>query len=126
MNKFLFFGITIAIFTLMLASCQYKFVVEPEPVPPDPTDTISFSQRIVPIFSEQSCTGCHNTGGQQPDLSADNAYNSITAMGLVNTSDPADSRIYYYPLPTGNHSTKYTSSQGALVLQWIEQGAHDN
>ena len=126
MNRFLSFGITIAIFTLLLASCQYKFVVEPEPVPPDPTDTISFSQEITPIFSEQGCTGCHNTGGQQPDLSPENAYSSITGMGLINTSDPADSKIYYYPLPDGSHFAKYTSSQATLILQWIEQGAHDN
>ena len=118
----------IVIFAIILlaTSCQYKFIVEPVVPPPDPEDTISFSQQIVPIFDEQGCTGCHNTGGQQPDLTADNAYNSITGMGLVNTDDPPMSKIYYYPLPDGSHFAKYTSSQAALVLQWIEQGAHDN
>ena len=118
----------IAIFAIILlaTSCQYKFIVEPVVPPPDPEDTISFSQQIVPIFDEQGCTGCHNTGGQQPDLTADNAYNSITGMGLVNTDDPPMSRIYYYPLPDGSHYAKYTSAQAALVLQWIEQGGLDN
>ncbi len=124
MNKSLFFGITIAIFTLMVASCQYKFVVEPEP--PDPTDTISFSQQIAPIYNEQGCTGCHNTTGQQPDLTAENAYNSITGMGLINLSESATSTIYVHPNPDGDHYAKYTSSQAALVLGWIEQGAINN
>ena len=106
-------------------SCQYKFIVEPVVPPPDPEDTISFSQQIVPIFSDQNCTGCHN-GNQSPDLRPENAYNSIISNGLVDTNDPPSSKIYYYPLPDGNHYAKYTSSQAALVLQWIEQGALDN
>jgi len=107
------------------ASCQYKFIVEPVVPPPDPEDTISFSQEIVPIFSEQGCTGCHN-GSQSPDLTPDNSYNSITSTGLVDTNDPPASKIYYYPLPDGSHYKKYTSSQAALILVWIEQGALDN
>ena len=93
--------------------------------PPDPTDTISFSEQIVPIWGEQGCTGCHN-GSQPPDLTPDNAYHSITSLGLVDTADPVASKIYYYPLPDGSHYAKYTSAQAALVLQWIEQDALDN
>jgi len=126
MKRRLIFSIGIIAIIVFAASCQYKFIVEPVVPPPDPEDTISFSQQIVPIFNEQGCTGCHNTGGQQPDLTADYSYNSITGMGLVNTDDPPMSKIYYYPLPDGSHFAKYTSSQAALVLQWIEQGAHDN
>ena len=99
--------------------------MEPVVPPPDPEDTISFSQEIVPIWTEQGCTGCHN-GGTPPDLTPDNAYQSITSMGLVDTADAVSSKIYYYPLPDGNHFAKYTSAQAALVLGWIEQGALDN
>ncbi len=126
MNKKLIYSIGIIAIIVFATSCQYKFIVEPVIPPPDPTDTISFSQQIVPIFSEQGCTGCHNTGGQQPDLTADNAYNSIMSTGLVNTDDPVASKIYYYPLPDGSHYAKYTSAQAALVLQWIEQDALNN
>ena len=119
---------TLAVFAIIVfaSSCQYKFIVEPVIPPPNPEDTISFSQEIAPIFSEQGCTGCHNTGGQAPDLTADNAYNSIMSMNLVDTDDPVASKIYYYPLPDGNHYAKYTSTQATLVLAWIEQGALDN
>lgn len=114
-----------AIFMMMMSSCQYKFIVEPVIPPPDPTDTISFSQEIEPIWTDQGCTGCH-PGTIQPDLTTGNAYSSITGMGLVNTAEPTDSKIYYYPMPDGSHYAKYTTSQGALILLWIEQGALDN
>ena len=107
------------------ASCQYKFIVEPVVPPPDPEDTISFSQEIVPIFDIQGCTGCHN-GSQSPDLTPDNAYNSIIGAGIVDTDDPPSSKIYFYPLPDGSHYKKYTTSQGAVILVWIEQGALNN
>ena len=126
MNKNLIYSIGIIAIIVFATSCQYKFIVEPVVPPPDPEDTISFSQQIVPIFNEQGCTGCHNTGGQQPDLTPDNAYNSITGMELVNTDDPPMSIIYDYPLPDGSHYAKYTSAQAALILQWIEQGGLNN
>lgn len=126
MKKILLQATTVFVIIVFAASCQYKFIVEPVVPPPDPEDTISFSQQIVPIFSDQGCTGCHNTGGTPPDLTPDNAYNSITSMGLVDTDTPPESKIYYYPLPDGKHYAKYTSSQAALILGWIEQGALDN
>ena len=126
MNKIILQTLAVLVMVIFASSCQYKWIVEPEIPPPDPEDTISFSQQIVPIWSEQNCIGCHNTGGTPPDLTADNAYNSITTMGLVDTANPEQSKIYYYPLPDGSHYEKYTSSQAALLLGWIEQGAMDN
>ncbi len=126
MNKLLLNGILMALFVVAFASCQYKFIVEPVPTPPAPGDSTSFSLDIAPIFTDQGCTSCHSTGGQSPDLTADNAFNSITSSGLVNTELPADSRIYYYPLPDGNHYVKYTAQQATLILYWIEEGAKNN
>jgi hypothetical protein len=128
MNKLLFIGVAAAAFMMLLAtsSCQYKFIVEPAIEPPPPGDTISFSLDIVPIWSEQGCTGCHSTGGQSPDLTPDNAYNSLMSTGLVSTDDPESSKIYYYPLATGTHYAKYDTQQAADVLWWITDGAKDN
>ncbi|MBC8320586.1 MAG: hypothetical protein H8E34_07680 [Bacteroidetes bacterium] len=127
MNKLHFVGIVmVAFIMIMVASCQYKFLVEPIIPPPPPGDTTSFSLEIVPIWVAQNCTGCHGTGGTQPDLTADNAYSSITGMGLVNTDDPPLSRIYTHPLPDGNHYKKYTAAQATLLLYWIEEGARNN
>ncbi len=125
MNKLLLNGIIMALIMMAIASCQYKFIVEPIPTPPDPEDTISFSLEIVPIWTTQECTGCHN-GGISPDLTPDNAYASIMNNNLVEVASPDDSKIYYYPSPNGTHHKVYTSPQSALILAWIEQGALDN
>ena len=108
------------------ASCQYKFIVEPVVPPPDPGDTISFSEQIEPIFTDIDCVACHKAGQTKPDLTTGNAYNSIITMNLANTDDPESSIIYVKPLPTGDHYKKYSSSEAAFVLQWIDQGALNN
>ncbi|NQU32976.1 MAG: hypothetical protein HQ521_07050 [Bacteroidetes bacterium] len=125
MNKLLLNGILMALFAIIIASCQYKFIVEPIPPPPPPGDTTSFSLDIVPIFAEQNCTGCHPSSANL-DLTADKAYNSITSLELVVAEDPSASKIYYYPLPDGNHFAKYTTAQSILIQYWIDEGAKNN
>lgn len=129
MRKLLQNMLVLAGIIMIAASCQYKFIVEPVIPPVDPEDTvnpISFSMEIEPIFGNASCTDCHNTGGTKPDLSTGNSYNSITTLGFVDTDDPESSIIYVKPLPSGSHYKKYSSSEAALVLGWIQQGAKNN
>lgn len=126
MNKLVINGLIVAAFALMIASCQYKFIVEPAPIPPDPEDTISFSLQIEPIFSEDGCTACHKTSGQKPDLTAGNAYNSLTTGGYIDAAAPELSKIYVVPASDGSHYKKYTSTQALLLLTWIQQGAKNN
>lgn len=130
MNKnYLFGSAFVAILLLFMASCEYAWITYPEPVPPDPTDTIFFSTKIVPIFtSGDNCTSCHKTGGTPPDLTEANAYNSIIDGNLVDLETPANSIIYDYPSPqSSSHSwKKYTVDESNLVLGWISQGALDN
>lgn len=128
--KKLFLHIVLLAFTLFfIASCQYKFIVEPAEPPPNPVDTIYLSQDVVPIWNDgEHCTSCHKAGGTAPDLTPENAYDQIMSMGLVDTQDPPESLIYKFPNPdTDTHTwKKYTENQAATVLQWIEQGAIDN
>jgi hypothetical protein len=126
MKKILLQLLAITAILALVSSCQYKWNLEPVVPPPEPGDTVSFSLQVEPIWGEQGCTGCHNTGGTPPDLTVGNSYESIMSMGLVDTADPPASKIYYYPLPDGNHYAKYTSTQAATVLLWIEEGAKDN
>lgn len=129
MNKLLFNGIILAVLMSFMASCQYKFIVEPVVPPPDPIDTIFFSQDIIPIWNDgNNCISCHKTGGTAPDLTPDNAFNAITNDGLIDTQDAAESVIYKFPHPdTDTHTwKKYTGTEAATVLQWIEQGALNN
>lgn len=113
---------------LLLVSCEYDFIEVAAPTPPPPGDTTSFSADVVPIFSNASCTNCHNGSGPTPDLTPDNAYNSIISNNLAIPMDPDISVIYTYPHPVnGTHNTKYSSVDDANQLyNWILQGALDN
>ncbi len=114
--------------SLFFASCQYDYLATPAPIPPpEPGDTLSFSAEIIPIF-QQKCVACHGVNAEAPDLTPDNAYNSIHSTGLIDADIPADSKIYTYPGPSSNtHSwKKYSDSEAALILFWIEQGALNN
>ncbi len=97
---------------------------------PEITTTVSFANDIIPIFSKNcSLSGCHVTGGQAPDLSAANAYNSLKVGNFYNTSDPANSVIYLWltgkgtiQMPPGG----LNKDINAMVLAWIKQGANNN
>jgi hypothetical protein len=112
----------VIVFAFGTASCEYEFV---EVDQPDPNVEVKFSEMILPIFSNNNCTACHQTGGTPPDLTADNVYNSIFP-DLVNIDDPEASAIYTVPAPSSNHSAKYSPAQAALILAWIQQGALNN
>lgn len=119
------------VFGFLLNACTYDFIAEAPAetvVPVDSTVAISFSTQIAPIFTNK-CVSCHETGGQSPDLTAANAYKSLTSMNLVNTATPASSLIYNYPNPTNTsvHTwKKFSTSEAQLVLTWIQQGAKNN
>lgn len=129
MRKTLLFLMMITGFVLFMASCQYKYTIEPIVPAPDPTDTIYFSSQVVPVWNTgDKCTKCHNTGGTAPDLTPDNAYNAIIST-YVDVNNPEASIIYAFPHPdtdTHNWGESYTTSEAAIILQWIEQGALNN
>ena len=94
------------------------------------TRTVLFSADIIPILN-QSCntSGCHNAGGISPDLSATNAYSSLSAGNYFNTGNPASSELYLWmtgkkglSMPTSGVNKDYN----ALILAWIKQGAQNN
>lgn len=90
---------------------------------------VSFNAEIIPILNNSCNTsGCHSTGGIAPDLSASNAYLSLTGS-YVNTGDPQASSLYLWmtgkkgtPMPTSGINKDYN----ALILAWIKQGAKNN
>lgn len=94
------------------------------------TRPVSFSQDIMPIFNNScSLSGCHASGGKAPDLSAANAFSSLTVGNYINSNSPENSTIYQWmtgkkttPMPVGGINKDYN----ALVLAWIKQGAQNN
>jgi len=118
--------LSLIVLAIIMSSCTYNWIVEEDEI--DPTDPeapeVSFSAEITPIFASK-CIGCHDTGGQSPDLTSANAYSSLTGSSrYVNTSEPATSLIY--TKPTGSHFATYSGSEASLVLTWITQGAKNN
>jgi len=113
------------LFSLLISSCKYDYIL-PEVIAP--VSDVSFSEDVLPIFSTgDKCTSCHSVAGAtSPDLTAANAYAQIS--GLINSTTPAESKIYSYPAPsTGTHTwKKYTAGEAAIILQWITEGAKNN
>lgn len=123
--KLLMFGSFLAI----LSSCSYDFIEYPVVIPPDPDVTVSFAEKIAPIFTtDDKCTSCHKTGGSAPhDFTIGNAYTAIVP-GLVNLADPESSLIYWHPNASSTvHMWKKLSvGEADLILLWIKQGAKNN
>lgn len=107
--------------SLFLNSCKYDFVM-PEVVPDiDQDEPVSFSSQVVPVFSDK-CISCHDT--QSPIMTANVAYSQLVPK-YVNTANPASSKIYTVAT-SGDHYAKVSATQGALILQWITEGAKNN
>jgi len=117
-------------FTMLLFIGCYKDKTVVSDTGAEITRPVSFSQDMIPIFNK-SCalSGCHATKEKTPDLSAANAYNSLTVGNYYNTADPEHSVIYLWM--TGKKSTPMpptgiNKDYNALMLAWIKQGAQNN
>jgi hypothetical protein len=117
MKKYNVFFIGI-LFLLFISSCKYDFIL-PEVVAP--VNDVKFSEQIVPIFAEK-CVACH--ANQTPKLTSDVAWSQLVP-NYVNTTNPESSKIYTVPT-SGTHYAKVSAAQGALILQWIKEGAKNN
>jgi len=117
--------LVLLVFGLLFNACTYDFIAPVVVAPIDPNVDVSFSTQITPIFTAK-CISCHKTGGQAPDLTAANAYNSIMTMQLANTASPATSVIYVHPNTASHTWQKYSAAEAQLVLTWIQQGAKNN
>ena len=114
--------------TASMVSCTWD-QVEPEPAESDGgngSDPVLFETQIQPIFTAK-CVACHPPT-QGLDLTAGNAYNNITQSKYMDLANPDQSLIYTYPNPTtATHSyRKYSTTEAALLLKWIEEGAVNN
>ena len=121
-----------AIFILLgvfvLGGCYYDDVLPP--TEEEITTEMSFTNDIIPIFNKDCNTsGCHNTGGQRPDLTPSRAYLSLTTASYLNTASPEKSDLYLWmkgsktlPMPV----TGSIPSNNAKVLAWIKQGIKNN
>lgn len=124
MKRIIVFTLTVMVL-LGYTSCQYIDIVPDDGSSIVVSDDLSFSVDIEPIFKVQSCTNCH-PGMRLPDLSAGNAYNSLTDGAYINKKKPAESEIVNVPAPGATHGSTLTNEQVQQIIAWIEQGAKDN
>jgi hypothetical protein len=110
--------------SLVLNSCQWVTVEQPEIVVPD---VVSFSANIQPILTAK-CITCHKAGGFASAvlLTEGDAYNTLTSAGLVNLSDPPSSIIFAPQTDKYPHTNHLSAPDKALILKWIEDGALNN
>ena len=124
--------VTAIIYVFSLLSACYNDAVIPE-LPEDPGDLpqdVSFSGDVIPIFdADCNVSGCHSSGGIDPDLTSANAYSELISGGYINVDDPVNSELYQWmkgnrsiPMPVSGSVASYN----ATVLAWITQGAENN
>ena len=96
------------------------------------TTPVSFANDIVPIFyTSCNMSGCHNAGGQVPELTSANAYRTIFEQDLIDVAAPANSEMMGWLTGTIQPSMPFgapsnPSNINALMLAWIKQGAKNN
>ncbi|SHG85382.1 hypothetical protein SAMN05443549_107134 [Flavobacterium fluvii] len=113
---------------LMATSCYYD-TMPPEPVVPLP-DVVSYSEDVQPLWNE-SCIGCHKSGGTAPDLTAANSYSALTANNkYVVPGNAAGSKLHKSLMGDGAAlmppGGKWSDSKIAIVDKWINDGALNN
>jgi len=102
-----------------MVGCEYVTIEPKDVVIPD--TPVDFATQIEPIFTEANCIMCH-TGSMQPNFTVGKAYQSITSMNLVDTANPANSKLMKQ-INSGHHTDTMTAAQKALILKWITEGA---
>lgn len=124
MKKLISFA-CVALMALLYTSCQYVDIVPDDGTSIEVSNNLSFSADVEPIFQTQSCTNCH-PAMHQPNLTAGNAYKSLTNGGYIDTKKPGESLIVNKPAPGADHAANLTAEQVKTIIAWIEQGAKDN
>ena len=113
---------TIILVTLLFTGCKYDFIIPVEtPVIDNGGKPISFATQVVPILADK-CISCHAT--QAPVMDAAAAYAQLVPQ-YVSTASPESSKLYINA-SSGNHYAKVSTTQAALILTWIKEGAKNN
>ena len=126
--RLLLFYCMLIVSLTMISSCEYGFIdFEEEDPNIDPTEELSFSEKIIPIFNNKcNTTGCHTAGHFSVDLTPENAWKDIHDKGLVDIENPADSKFYTKIANPGTHDNRSLPNEQQLILKWITEGAKDN
>jgi len=112
---------------IVFASCEKAYLTKQQVEINEP---VSFSNHLVPIFNA-SCAvpTCHVAGGPPPDLTASKAYDELTQLGYVDTTNAEGSILYKLITSTTNPmppNEPLKPAEIGYILAWIKQGAQNN
>lgn len=110
-----------------LTGC-YKDVIIPDAAfdPDGPPQAVSFSKDIAPLVNSKcALSGCHVSGGHQPNMTIGGSYLTIVNGGFVNTDIPKESIIYKM---INGEMQQYIASatDRQKIYDWIRNGAPNN
>lgn len=124
--------VCVALLVFAFASCEYDMVqTEVEEWVPGaggvPTEEISFTNDVFPLFDAQGCAGCHPTAEGLDFSSASKAYSTLTKndKALV-AADPENDSELVAKLKEKHAGHTLSNSQLNLIEGWVDQGAADN
>jgi hypothetical protein len=117
-------SLSLMLFLAFNTGCYYDQVYVAPVIPDLPDVPVSFAAEIQPVFTAK-CIACHPPT-MNLDLLEGNAYASISVAKYISLGTPAESLIYTKPAPAGAHFAKYSTTEAAIVLKWIEEGAPNN
>lgn len=111
----------------LLAACEKDYFAPPPVL--DLATPVSFSKDIMPMFVANCYgSGCHDKG-VAPDLTTANAYDQLTMLGYVDTTNAEGSKLYIRMIAASNPMPpkgKLSGENTNKVLAWIKQGAQNN
>lgn len=118
----------IVVMILLLSGCYKETTVFLGA--PEYTKEVSFTQDLIPIFEKRcALSGCHNAGGQVPNLTPDRAYDALLEEDMIDFSNPEDSELYAWLTGKLQPAMPFGGSDpdiNAIVLAWLKQGGKNN
>jgi hypothetical protein len=102
-----------------LVGCEYVTIEPKDVIIPD--TPVDFVTEIEPIFTQANCVMCH-TASNKLNLTAGKAYTSLMTLNMVDTLNPAQSKLLVQ-INSDHNSSTVTAAQKALILKWITEGA---
>lgn len=114
-NKFHRIYVTIAIFSMVLASCSKKQAEEMQPVTPDPPAARVTYNNFTAALLQTKCSSCHAAGGSASSFFTFNAYASVVA----NASRIKQVVLVTKSMPQGG---SLTAAELASLNKWFEDG----
>ena len=108
----------------ILGSCT-KDTIKPTVIPVN--TNVKFSTDVYPIFSAQSCTGCHGTAGGLTLTGTPSAVRTNLLLAAVIPGSSSTSKLYTFFANGASHKAiSLPAVSVSNIKSWIDSGALDN